>query len=205
MEASVCKATLDDIDGIVKIHQDAFKDFFLTSLGEDFLKLYYSTFVNSKDGVVYCAKNGDNVVGFSAISYESHGFNSKLIRENLFKYGLMTLKLLFTRPKSILRLAKNLNKESKEATLTDNGLYAELYSIAVSPDCQGEGVGRFLLTVTEADVREYNSKISLTTDYYDNDQTIAFYRALGYREFYDFVTYPNRRMWRMIKELNMND
>lgn len=202
METSVSKATLNDIDGIVKIHQEAFRDFFLTSLGEDFLKLYYSTFVNSKNGVVYCAKKRDNIVGFSATSYESHGFNSKLIKRNLLDYGLIAVKLLFSQPKSILRLARNLNKESKNSSIKDDGLYAELYSIAVSPDCQGEGVGRFLLTVTEEDVRDHNNKISLTTDYYNNDKTIAFYKALGYQEYYDFVTYPNRRMWRMIKELN---
>lgn len=201
MEASVSKAKLNDINGIVKIHQEAFKDFFLTSLGEDFLKLYYSTFINSKDGVVYCAKKRDTVVGFSATSYVSHGFNSKLIKGNLFRYGLMALKLLFSQPKSVLRLVKNMNKESNDASINDNGEYAELYSIAVGPECQGEGVGRFLLTVTEEDVREHNSEISLTTDYYNNDKAISFYKALGYHEFYDFVTYPNRRMYRLIKQL----
>lgn len=201
MKASVSKATLNDISGIVNIHKEAFKDFFLTSLGDDFLRLYYTSFVNSNDGVVYCAKKNETVVGFSAASYKSHGFNSNLIKSNLFKYGLMAVKLMFKQPKSVLRLAKNMNKEIKEDAIVDDGLYAELYSIAVSPSCQGEGVGRFLLTVTEADVREHNPYLSLTTDYFDNDKAIAFYRALGYKEFYDFTTYPKRRMWRMIKEL----
>lgn len=201
MEASISKATLKDIDGIVKIHQEAFKNYFLTSLGQGFLRLYYSSFVKSNNGVVYCAKKGDKIVGFSATSYVSHGFNTKLIRKNLFNYGLMALKLFFTKPKSIMRLVKNLNKESKDTIVKDDGQYAELYSIAVSPDCQGEGIGRFLLNVTEADIKEHNNEISLTTDYYENDKTIAFYRALGYQEFYDFVTYPNRRMWRMMKQL----
>ena len=201
MDASIRKATSEDIDGIVKIHQDAFKDFFLTSLGEPFLKLYYGTIVNSNDGVVYCDVKDKSIVGFSATSYVSHGFNSKLIKHNLFKYGCEALRLFFSQPKAVLRLIRNLNKESKDNTIKDGGLYAELYSIAVDPNCQGEGIGRFLLTVTEADVKDHNSEISLTTDYYDNDKTIAFYRALGYKEFYDFTTYPERRMWRMIKEL----
>jgi ribosomal protein S18 acetylase RimI-like enzyme len=201
MEASIRKATLQDIEGIVKIHQEAFKDFFLTSLGESFLKLYYGTFVNSNDGVVYCAVKDKTIVGFSATSYVSHGFNSKLIKHNLFKYGCVALKLLLSQPKAVLRLMRNLEKENKDTTIKDDGLYAELYSIAVGPNCQGEGIGRFLLTVTEADVKEHNSEISLTTDYYDNDKTVAFYRALGYKELYDFITYPDRRMWRLIKEL----
>lgn len=201
MEVRIRKATVQDIERIVKIHQEAFKDFFLTNLGERFLRLYYSTFVNCKDGIVYCAEKDKTVVGFSATSYLSHGFNSKLIKHNLFKYGCEALKLLFTQPKAVLRLMRNLDKEGNISTIADDGLYAELYSIAVSPNCQGEGVGRALLTVTEADVKEHNSRISLTTDYYDNDKTISFYRALGYKEFYDFTTYPDRRMWRMIKKL----
>ena len=49
MEARIRKATKQDIDGIVKIHQEAFKDFFLTNLGGRFLILYYGTFVNCND------------------------------------------------------------------------------------------------------------------------------------------------------------
>lgn len=195
------KATPKDVGDIVAIHQQAFKDFFLTSLGEKFLKLYYSAFIESSDGVVYCALNNNDVVGFSACSYVSKGFNTTLIKKNLIKFGMESLRLLFTKPKALVRLAKNLNKESKDATIEDNGEYAELYSIAVYPLCQGGGYGRKLLTATEEDVKVYNNQVSLTTDYYNNDKTMAFYRTLGYEEFYDFITFPNRRMWRLIKKL----
>jgi len=195
------KAKLSDVDGIVSIHQQAFKGFFLTSLGERFLKLYYSTFITSGEGVVYCVTKDNEVVGFSACSYISRGFNTSLIKKNLIKFGIEALRLLFSKPKALVRLAKNMNKESKDATIEDNGEYAELYSIAVSPSCQGGGYGRKLLTATEEDVKQHNNRVSLTTDYYNNDKTIAFYRALGYEEYYDFITYPDRRMWRLIKIL----
>ena len=195
------KAQLSDVDGIVTIHQQAFKDFFLTSLGENFLKLYYSTFIKSGEGVVYCATKDKEVVGFSACSYISRGFNTSLIKKSMVKFGFEALRLLFSRPKALVRLARNMNKESKDVMIDDNGDYAELYSIAVSPSCQGGGYGRKLLTATEEDVKQHNNKVSLTTDYYNNDKTIAFYRALGYEEYYDFVTYPNRRMWRLVKNL----
>ena len=201
MGITVRIAKIEDIEGIVAIHQAAFQDFFLTRLGKRFLKLYYSTFINSGKGVVYCAEKDNTIVGFSATSYNSKGFNSALIKKNLLKYGIEALCLLFTKPKAVIRLVKNLDKGSKDSEIKDEGQYAELYSIAVSPSCQGEGVGRILLTETESDVREHNNQISLTTDYYDNDKTIAFYHALGYEGWYDFVTYPDRRMWRMIKNL----
>lgn len=197
------KATNKDVKGIVKIHLAAFEDFFLSSLGERFLRKYYSSFIDSDNGVVLCAKNKEEVVGFSACSYISRGFNSSLIKHNLAIFGIEAFMLLFTNPKALLRLVKNLNKESADTTINDKGEYAELYSIAVSPSCQGEGVGKKLLTATEDDVKTHNDSISLTTDFYNNDKTIAFYHALGYEDYYEFVTYPKRRMWRMIKKLSL--
>ena len=52
------------------------------------------------------------------------------------------------------------------------------------------------MIATEEDVAKHNSKISLTTDYYNNEKTIGFYRSLGYQDYYEFVTYPNRRIIR---------
>lgn len=196
------KASLDDVETIVSIHQEAFKDFFLSSLGRSFLKLYYSSFISSEEGVVYCATKNNELVGFSACSYVSRGFNPSLIKKNVFKYGTEAIILFFKKPGALIRLAKNMNKESSDSKVNDNGLYAELYSIAVSPLCQGEGVGKLLLTTIERDVVNHNNQISLTTDYYNNDKTIAFYRALGYENYYEFTTFPNRKMWRMIKRLN---
>lgn len=195
------KATLNDVGNIVSIHLESFKDFFLSSLGRRFLTLYYSSFINSEEGVVYCATRDNVLVGFSACSYVSSGFNVSLIKKSLFKYGIEAIRLLFTKPGALVRLVKNLNKESSDTAIKDNGHYAELYSIAVSPLCQGEGVGKLLLTTTEGDVVTHNDQISLTTDYYNNDKTIAFYKTLGYENYYEFTTYPNRKMWRMIKNL----
>ena len=195
------KAVQKDLADIIKIHQQAFPDFFLTTLGSSFLRLYYSCMSKSQDAATYCAFLDDKLVGFATSSYVSHGFNKSLIKKNLFKFGLMGIRLLFTKPDAIIRLIKNFDKESSDSGIEDKGEYAELYSIAVSPDCQGGGVGKKLLLKTEEDVKAHNVAISLTTDYYNNDKTIGFYHSLGYEDYYEFVTYPNRRMWRMIKKL----
>lgn len=199
---TIQKVTDKDLNLIVKIHNQAFPDFFLTSLGDNFLKLYYSCMSNSNDAITLCALDDDKLVGFSTCAYTSHGFNIDLIKKNWLRFGWMGVKLLFTKPGAIIRLVKNFDKESTDSSVEDNGEYAELYSIAVSPDCQGKGVGKKLLIETETDVKKHNNQISLTTDYYNNEKTIGFYHSLGYNEWYDFVTYPNRRMYRMIKELS---
>lgn len=198
---TIRKATDKDVNLIVDIHQQAFPDFFLTTLGSSFLRLYYKCMCRCKDAVTLCAEEDGELKGFATSSYFSHGFNTSLIKKNFFKFGLIGIKLLLTNPKAILRLVRNLDKEAEGNTIEDKGEYAELYSIAVRPGNQGSGIGKKLLTATEEDVAKHNSKISLTTDYYKNEKTIGFYHSLGYQDYYDFTTYPGRRMWRMIKSL----
>lgn len=198
---TIRRATINDVETIVKIHEQAFPDFFLTTLGKSFLCLYYKCMCNCDDAVTLCAEEEGELKGFATSSYYSHGFNTTLIKKNLFKFGLMGVELMFTKPKAILRLAKNLDKKAEGNAVEDNGEYAELYSIAVIPGNQGSGIGKKLLIATEEYVAKHNSKISLTTDYYNNEKTIGFYHSLGYQDYYEFVTYPNRRMWRMIKQL----
>lgn len=110
---------------------------------------------------------------------------------------MMGLRLLFTNPAALVRLIKNFTKKSDEVEDDEN--YGELYSIAVSAEAQGKGIGKSLLAETEKQMGI--EKLSLTTDYYDNESTIAFYKKCGYEVLYEFTAYPNRRVLRMIKEL----
>lgn len=193
-------ATLQDVASIVKIHQSAFDGFFLTSLGSRFLTFYYKAFVKSEDSVVLCAIEDEVVLGFSAATKQCKGFNSKLIKKNLLSFFGLSMKLLFTQPSALVRLAKNLTKKSED--VEDNEEYAELYSIGVRSDAQGKGIGKKLLNATETNLKEEGvEKVSLTTDYYNNESAVAFYHSMGYSTLYEFVTYPKRKMYRLIKVL----
>lgn len=202
MDIIIRRADKADLNSIVAIHQQAFPDFFLTTLGDRFLLLYYDCMCKSNQAVTLCAEWNGEIIGFATSSYYSHGFNRTLIKKHLFKFGLMGFELLFSKPRAFLRLAKNLDKEAEGNTTKDNGEYAELYSIAVKPGNQGAGIGKKLLTTIEQEVAKHNCMISLTTDYFHNDKTIGFYHSLGYQDYYVFTAYPNRKMWRMIKKLD---
>ena len=90
----------------------------------------------------------------------------------------------------------------ENAGVGDKGEYAELLSIGVDPDKQGGGVGKKMLLALEEEVAQRGGvKLSLTTDYENNEKAVGFYHSLGYDEWYVCVTYPNRRMYRMIKPL----
>lgn len=196
----IIKAQGKDIPDIVAIHIKAFPDFFLTTLGESFLKLFYRSVLKSSDGILLIGKTDGETIGFCAGTLLSAGFNTRLIKNNLMGYVGQGIKLLFTHPIRIWHLFKNMTKEN--ASVGDKGEYAELLSIGVDPEKQGGGVGKEILVALEEEVsRRGGVKLSLTTDYNDNEKTIGFYHSLGYREWYDFVTYPNRRMYRLVKDI----
>ena len=197
---NIRRATINDVNTIVKIHLDAFKGFFLTSLGSQFLKFYYSCFIRSNETVTMVAEEESVIYGFSASTKVCKGFNGRLIKSNFFAFVMLSLKMLFTTPKSLLRLVKNLTK--KGDSVEDDEDYAELYSIGVSKAAQGKGVGKLLLAESERVMKsEGVMRVSLTTDFYNNDQAVGFYHSMGYETLYEFVTYPNRKMYRLIKTL----
>lgn len=197
---AIRKATRNDIEAIVRVHEAAFPDFFLTKLGTSFLRLYYNSVMNHKDGVLLACKMDGILIGLCAGTVLSAGFNSKLIKANIIKFGIESMKILFTKPKALIHLMKNMSKEDSSAG--DDGNYAELLSIAVDPKVQRSGAGKAMLLELEKVIKEKGGeRLSLTTDYEDNEKAIGFYKSLGYEPWYDFVTYPNRRMYRLIKQL----
>ena len=197
---NIRKAEQKDIENIAVIHCDAFEGFFLTSLGKDFLRLYYSKFVASDETVTLVAEEDGNILGFSAASMVCRGFNGRLIKQNIFSFGALSLKLAFTNPSALLRLVKNLTKKGDD--IQDDEEYAELYSIGVDSKQQGKGIGKKLLYKTEGMLKDSGvERVSLTTDYENNENAVGFYRSMGYETLYEFVTYPDRKMYRFVKSL----
>ncbi len=188
-------------NGFVDVHNQAFKGFFLTSLGDKFLNLYYNSVMKSDDGLVVCLLDeNENTLGFAAGTKHSKGFHKKILKKNLFSYIRILFIVLITRPKAIFRLFKNLNKKVEGAE--DDGNYAELLSIAVPPEHNGKGYGKKLLFAFEDELKNSNvRKIALTTDFYDNESVLAFYKKTGYDIFYEFTAFPDRKMYKMIKNM----
>lgn len=191
----------EDVDCVVKIHTDAFHGFFLSSLGTRFLRLYYSCFIHSNETVSLCADKDGEVLGFAVATKICRGFNGRLVKSNIVSFGFLAMWLCLSRPMSLVRLIKNFSKTSE--TMEDNEDYAELYSIGVLPCTQGMGIGKMLLSETERIMyRGGVKRLSLTTDKENNEQAVNFYRSLGYDVMYEFKAYPDRWMYRLIKELS---
>ncbi len=190
----------NEIFKVSTIHQQAFESFFLTQLGSSFLDLYYTALQNNSYGILLgLFDDNNNLLAFAASTQKAAGFHLQIIKENIAQFGVIGLKLFFTRPAALIRLLKNITKKS---TPNDNGEYAELLSIGVATNQQRNGYGQQLILKTEEILRQKGcTRISLTTDSVDNLKAIAFYKNLGYRVLSKFITYPNREMLRLIKPL----
>lgn len=191
----------NDVDQVVSIHLDSFKGFFLTELGFQFLKLYYQACIQEKSrsiGIGYFSEDGE-LLGFALGNTLSKGYYKMILKKNFLKFAVMGILILFRRLKSLVRLVRNMDKVKNDQ---DDGLYAELLSIGVHSSQAGKGVGQALLKEFEkAVIMKGATKIALTTDYEKNERVVNFYKKCGYQVFYEFVTYPNRKMYKLIKEV----
>ena len=190
-----------DLKQVVAVHKDSFKGFFLTELGDHFLEVYYDCVRKDEKGILLGYYEDEELFGFCAATTISQKFNAHLVKKNLFCFFLIGIRLVITRIPSLVRLFKNFSKTN--STMHDEGNYSELLSIGVSNKKQGLGIGKKLLIQLENEMKLKGcSKLSLTTDYHNNEKAIQFYKGLGYDIFYDFVAYPNREMYRMIKKID---
>ena len=190
-----------DLKQVVAVHKDSFKGFFLTELGDHFLEVYYDCVRKNEKGILLGYYEDEELFGFCAATTISQKFNAHLVKKNIFRFFFIGIRLVVTRIPSLVRLFKNFAKTN--ATIPDDGNYSELLSIGVSNKKQGLGIGKKLLIQLEREMKLNGcSKLSLTTDYNNNEKAIQFYKGLGYDIFYDFVAYPNRAMYRMIKKID---
>lgn len=185
---------------IADIHQKAFEGFFLTTLGKGFLRTYYKASLNNSESIAICAVNDENqIIGFCIGCVLSKGYHKRLIKNNLIAFLFQGILILITKPKALYRLVFNLDKSTIK---TDDGNYAELLSIGVLPKIKGSGIGKEMMKkFEELAIIKGCKKIALTTDFDNNQKVLEFYKKNGYENFCEFITYPNRRMYKLIKKV----
>lgn len=196
MSIIIRKADRGDIEKIVSLHLKRFSNFFLTTLGKNFLNTFYTAFLK-KPGILIVLVNEGSIKGFAAGSTSNISFFKKLLKNNFFEFIISGIIILFTKPAALKRIFSN-TKKSERA----NVVYAELLSIAT--DHNKKGYGKLLLKKFEEQVKTINKEnipVSLTTDYENNDKAVKFYQDAGYEILEVFESYQNRKMYRFIKNI----
>lgn len=200
MSFLIRKALKTDIDSIVKIHIHSFKGFFLTFLGENFLKVMYEAFITEMHGLTIVAVDSEGrVIGFAAGTLTPAEFFFTLRKKRWFTFLIAAIPSIARKPFKVLRKLyyAMFYKGDKPTTLQQTAL---LSSIAVLPAMAGKSVGKALLADFEKQIMLAGVNcLYLTTDKHGNDAVVGFYTKAGYQIESEFTQPDGRLMLRLTK------
>ncbi|WP_034691129.1 GNAT family N-acetyltransferase [Kaistella palustris] len=191
----VRKAVKNDIQKIVDIHSERFSGFFLSTLGKPFLRVFYGAFLK-EPAILLVLEDEGAIKGFAAGSRDNRGFYRKLLLNSFSRFFLVGIRILFSNPAALKRMAVNSRTSSK-----NNPIFAELLSIATLKN--KKSYGKFLLDEFEKEVARKNTDhlpVALTTDVDDNEKAVQFYKDCGYEIHEVFESYQHRKMYRFLKK-----
>ena len=177
---------------LARLHKRAFPTFFLTQLGEPFLRTLYKGYLDDEQSGIIVAEKGGRLCGFIAYSNDYSGFYKGLIKRKIVQFAVCSLAAAIRHPSFIKRI---LGAFKKSDSVVKEDKYVELASICTNPAIEGKGIGSKLIDYLKSivDFDEY-AYINLETDADDNDYAIRFYQKNGFVEDRVYVTPEGRRM-----------
>ncbi|ATV63092.1 GNAT family N-acetyltransferase [Fusobacterium pseudoperiodonticum] len=187
----------EDVKAIVKIHIEAFPNFFLTSLGDDLLFELYRSFLETENSGIYIAKIDNKVVGFLAFAEKSTPIYYNILKKHFFSFSLKLFKKFLKNPLSFFKLLYkfkkklSLKKEEKRTLLKK----IRIESIAVEPNYFNKKIGKELIDFLKKNIDfEKFDLIELETDAKNNEKTNYFYQKNEFIKVEEITVDGNRVM-----------
>lgn len=190
-----------DVDLVVATHLSAMPDFFLTTLGGGFLRMYYGALIDDPTAIA-CVAVGDSgaVAGFAVGSTNPSGFYRRLLVRRWPAFALASVPGIVKHPRAVSRILRAIRYPGSQPQGDD---LDGLYSIGVLPDVQGHGVGRRLVSTFLDEARERGSSaVYLHADAEGNDGWNALLQKMGWGLEKTFTTPEGRKMneyWFVLK------
>lgn len=178
--AKIRHANANDISKLSEVHLVAFKSFFLSSLGFNFLNFLYKQFLHESEGVLLVLEIDEQIIGFAVGCTDSVSFYKKIKTPyNFMKGAYLCLPYLLKNPIHLVKRVFRAIFSKKSPSKIKGG--ALLSSIAVLPSYAGNNYGGLLLESFEKIMLTHGVEvINLTTDKLNNDNVLNFYRKNGY-------------------------
>lgn len=169
------KLDYNSSDLMAKVHSESFPKFFLTTLGQPFLSIFYSSLLSEEQTICWGIKEQNNLIGFFVATENSDGLYKKIFLKNFFQF-LIPLFIAFLKNINLLfRLIKSFNSTKAHRVPIDYN--ASLLSICILPTFSGKGLGKILISKLENELIQRNIlKYYLTTDADSNESTNIFYQ-----------------------------
>lgn len=182
---------INDVDAVVKVHLAAFPGFFLTFMGENFLREFYRSALldETKIALVF---DDQGIQSFAVGTTHASGLYNRLLCKYWWRFGLASMGAFFQKPGILPRLLRAFTMPRQELPAPN---CASLISIAVDPVYRGRGQGKQLIRtfLQEAAYRGCRH-VNLITDALGNDFANAFYCKMGFALYRTYTTPESRCM-----------
>ena len=187
------RATPEDLGDIVRIHEKAFRQFFLSKMGSEFLFRYYELVLRYERGIILVGESAGKIGGFACGFVDPAEFY-RLMRRCSHIFALPATRAVVRHPALLIGIARGIQRiregASQRATLA-----CELSSIAVAPEAGRGGLGVTLTHAFLSQAWSMNAEhVRLFTDADSNEAANAFYRKVGFREHRRFLQRKGRWM-----------
>lgn len=201
-ELSTGPLRAEDAAALARLHRSSFPDFFLSRLGEPFLREFYRGFEGDPSAITVVARDrSGRPVGAVVGTSEPAGFYRRLLRRRFPGLAVASARAAVRNPRTITRLVRGAayrggvgDEPAPEGAL--------LSSICTNPTVQGQGLGRRLVQEWEDAARQHGVTIAhLSTDAVDNEAVNAFYDRCGWSAEREYSTREGRRMNLYTKDL----
>lgn len=196
-------ATRNDLFSVTRLHISAFPGFFLTSLGAPFVRTMYKAFLLNRNGIFLVNGQQDALNGFAVGTYAGadKATDRRLALKLLPEFIWTLLPAVLRNPVVVFRRVVGQFLANDVAPSIPQGA-AVLRSIGVAATHRGQGTAGALLRAFEQRAYDKGAAcVALTTDVFDNERAINFYRKHGYRIEQEFKQDNRRAMILMLKEL----
>jgi GNAT superfamily N-acetyltransferase len=182
-----------DVEAAAALHARSFENFFLTSLGERFLREFYAGFVDDPHSVTAATRDaGGRLVGTAVGTVAPELFFRRLLRNRGARLAVATLPVVLRRPAVGVRVLRGITYRGDIPVEAPGAL---LSSICVDPNAEHGGHGTRLINAWWQRVRERGiTSAYLTTDADGNDRVNVFYQRAGWSLWDCRTTQEGRRM-----------
>jgi ribosomal protein S18 acetylase RimI-like enzyme len=184
---------LTDVPTVAALHVRAFERFFLSSLGEPFLREFYGGFARDPDAVTVVSRGDDGrVVGMVVGTVSPGQFFRRLLRRRGLQLASASIRAVARRPRTAVRLLRGVAYRGDVPIGAEGAL---LSSICVDPSAERAGHGQRLMEAWWRAAQERGARSAyLTTDADDNERVNTFYVKAGWTLRGSYRTPEGRRM-----------
>jgi ribosomal protein S18 acetylase RimI-like enzyme len=189
-----------EVAKLARLHREAFPGFFLSSLGEPFLRHLYRGFIASPEAVCLVAEKGSTLLGVVAGPVRPKEFFRGLLYARGVHFAFAAIPGLLSNPGPVARRLLAALTYRGEAPAAVSG--ALVSTICVAPEGRGGGIAVRLLEAFCDEARRRGARyVYLTTDREQNAGVNAFYTRAGFTLESEIRRDGGRVMNRYLKDL----